>query len=315
MTSLTLEACSYSTGIDKMHNPEFLSCEFYSAYRSIEQLLQDTESMLLSIVMSRNERASQTLETRPHQIPIPPLSVDESVFRGPYPRIDFLTGLNEALGQKLPDLESESAVSELVRIFQSKSITLPADPNLSRLLDKLCAHYLEPQCIRPTWIINQPECLSPLSKTIISDVSGIPQRVAARAELFISGYEVINCYEEENSPFEQRHKFMMQRRLATNASAKASDDDAKEIDEDYLEALEWGLPPVAGWGCGIDRLVMALTGKTRIHYVLPFGTMRAVSRPPDSREMVTVSSRPFAGLLASSVEVSDDARESDTAKG
>lgn len=95
------------------------------------------------------------------------------------------------------------------------------------------------------------------------------QRVAARAELFIAGKEVVNTYEEENSPFEQRRKFKEQIKYR-------DDENRTDIDESYIEALEWGLPPTGGWGCGIDRLVMLLSGTDRINDVLPFGNLRNV---------------------------------------
>lgn len=97
--------------------------------------------------------------------------------------------------------------------------------------------------------------------------------MAARAELFIEGKEVVNTYEEENSPSEQRRKFEDQVRLSKDA-----DDGPAQIDETYLEAMEWGLPATGGWGCGVDRLCMLFTGAKRIGDVLPFGNLRAVTR-------------------------------------
>lgn len=224
------------------------------------------------------------------------LALKADFFEGPYPRIDFIAGLNEALEQRLPDLEADSATVDILNIFEDKNLQIPVNPTLPRLLDKLSALFLEPKCIRPTWIVNHPECLSPLSKSFQSEYSGISQRVAARGELFIHGYEVVNCYEEENSPFEQRHKFQMQRRYAGTTDGDSEEMETVEVDEDYLAALEWGLPPTAGWGCGIDRLVMLLMGKNRIQDVLPFGTLRSVTRPPDARKMKAVETKPFGDL-------------------
>lgn len=196
-----------------------------------------------------------------------PTTVD---FTAPFRRIDFIPGIEEGIGRQLPDLTSPSALQEIIQIFQDLSLDLPHNPTLPRLLDELCSIYVEPQCINPTFVINPPECLSPLSKAFTHPTNN--QRVAARGELFIEGREVVNTYEEENSPFEQRRKFEEQLQIS-----KSSDEPA-EIDEEYLKALEWGLPPTGGWGCGIDRLCMLFTGAKRIADVLPFGNLRSVTR-------------------------------------
>jgi lysyl-tRNA synthetase class 2 len=197
-------------------------------------------------------------------------------FATPFRRIDFITGIEEGAGRKLPDLETPEALEQVKSIFTDLSLPLPTNPNLPRLLDELCSIYVEPQCVDPTFIINPPECLSPLSKSFIHPTT--QQRVAARGELFIEGKEVVNTYEEENSPFEQRRKFEDQLRYSKEA------DEPGDIDESYLEALEWGLPSTGGWGCGIDRLCMLFTGAKRIGDVLPFGNLRAVTRRPGSSE-------------------------------
>jgi lysyl-tRNA synthetase, class II len=188
----------------------------------------------------------------------------------PFRRIDFITGIEDAIGQPLPELTSPDAVTKLTRLFEDRSLPVPELPNLPRLMDKLCSVYLEPQCQAPTFILNPPECLSPLSKSFTHPTRN--QQVAARYELFISEQEFVNAYEEENSPFEQRRKFQDQQ--IYNAVVHQPG----EIDEAYLQALEWGLPPTGGWGCGVDRLCMLFTGAKRIGDVLPFGNLRAVAR-------------------------------------
>lgn len=196
-----------------------------------------------------------------------PTEVD---FTTPFHRIDFIPGIEQQTGRKLPDLLSPDAISQTTQLFHDLSLPLPTNPTLPRLLDTLSSTYLEPQCTNPTFITNPPECLSPLSKTFTHPVTG--QRVAARAELFIEGKEVVNTYEEENSPSEQRRKFEDQVRFSKD------EDDTAHIDETYLEAMEWGLPATGGWGCGVDRLCMLFTGAKRIGDVLPFGNLRAVTR-------------------------------------
>jgi lysyl-tRNA synthetase class 2 len=254
-----LTACSQDPGIDKTHNPEFTTCEFYHAYANLEHLITMTEELLSGIAgLVQKLNANGTLN---------PTTVN---FTAPFRRVDFITGIEEAIGRKLPDLEDPEALEQIHTIFTDLSLPLPENPSLPRLLDELCSQYVEPQCIDPTFIINPPECLSPLSKSFIHPVTN--QRVAARGELFIEGKELINTYEEENSPFEQRRKFEDQMRFSKDANEPG------EIDEGYLEALEWGLPPTGGWGCGIDRLTMLFTGAKRIGDVLPFGNLRAVTR-------------------------------------
>jgi lysyl-tRNA synthetase class 2 len=154
-------------------------------------------------------------------------------------------------------------------MFDDISITVPPNPTLPRLLDTLAEEYIEPLCINPTFITHHPEALSPLSKSYVCPTT--KQRIASRVELFINSREYVNAYEEENSPFEQRRKFMQQLEFHSEIA-----EGGREVDESYLEVLEWGMPPTGGWGCGLDRLVMLFANKKRIADVLPFGTLRNV---------------------------------------
>ncbi|KAJ5911775.1 Lysine--tRNA ligase [Penicillium subrubescens] len=246
-------------GIDKTHNPEFTTCEFYHAYANLEDLMHITETLLSG--MAAHIKAFNTEGT---------LTPTTASFTTPFRRIDFITGIEAQINRSLPNLSSPDALSNMHTLFHDLSLPLPTNTTLPRLLDELCATYLEPTCTDPTFIINPPECLSPLSKSFVHPVT--KQVVAARGELFIEGKEVVNTYEEENSPFEQRRKFEDQVRFSKGS------EEAVEVDEAYLEALEWGLPATGGWGCGVDRLVMLFTGAKRIADVLPFGTLRAVTR-------------------------------------
>lgn len=246
-------------GIDKTHNPEFTTCEFYHAYANLEDLMRITED-LLSGMASHIKAFNQDGLLNP----------TTANFATPFRCIDFITGIEERINRKLPDLTSPSALDDIHTIFHDLSLPFPENATLPRLLDELCSIYVEPDCIDPTFIINPPECLSPLSKSFTHPVT--KQIVAARGELFIEGKEIINTYEEENSPFEQRRKFEDQLRFSKAAGEPG------EVDENYLEALEWGLPSTGGWGCGIDRLTMLFTGAKRIGDVLPFGNLRTVTR-------------------------------------
>ncbi|KAJ5586808.1 uncharacterized protein N7459_002573 [Penicillium hispanicum] len=246
-------------GLDKTHNAEFTTCEFYHAYANLEDLMGISEKLLSG--MASHIHAFNKGGT------LQPTTVN---FTTPFRRLDFLTGIEEQINRKLPDLTAPDALDQVHALFADLSLPLPANATLPRLLDDLCGRYLEPTCIDPTFIINPPECLSPLSKSFTHPTTN--QRVAARGELFIEGKEIVNTYEEENSPFEQRRKFEDQLRYSKAAGEPG------EVDESYLEALEWGLPATGGWGCGIDRLAMLFTGAKRISDVLPFGNLRAVTR-------------------------------------
>jgi lysyl-tRNA synthetase, class II len=286
---INFEVTDISLGLDRMHNPEFTTCEFYCTYTSIRSLLTITENMLNHIVQNIGEIPAGNDSNRLSRSKVHPIDLPPQFFKGPYLRFDFILTLNHALGLKLPDLGSATATSELVSIFRNKNISLPSPATLPRMLDKLSTMYLEPLCKRPAWIINHPECLSPLSKSFVHPSPDVAQRVAARAELFVYGHEIVNCYEEENSPSEQRRKFVMQQNFVSSGTGGAANEETMNINEDYLKALEWGLPPTGGWGCGVDRLVMLLTGKFRINDVLTFGNLRAVTRNSGSRKRASLA--------------------------
>ena len=204
------------------------------------------------------------------------LSEHHTEFKPPFPQIDFLPAVESALGCSLPDLLSPNAQEQLTKLFVEKGLPIPSSPSLPRLLDQLSAHILEPQCEEPTWIINHPECMSPLSKSFLHPK--ISQKVSARAELFVKKHELVNTYEEENSPVEQRRKFEMQ--LSFNDPESTE----KTVNEDYLLALECGMPPTGGWGCGIERLVMLFAGTSRIADTLSFGNLRNVVAKPAAND-------------------------------
>jgi lysyl-tRNA synthetase, class II len=248
-------------GVDATHNPEFYICEFYEAFATLEHLMSKTEALLAYI--------GQRLSQRQHE---DNFGLKDTLpnFSSPFNRLEFLPALQHHLGHPLPDLDSPTALDEFTSMFKAKDITLPSNPTLPRLLDTLSSHFLEPLCDKPTFIINHPACLSPLAKHLVCPQTG--QTVAARAELFVGGRELANMYEEENSPFSQRQKFIDQLKYRTIDG----EGDAVQIDESYVKALEWGLPPTGGWGCGVDRIIMLFTGDKRMADVLPFGTLRNV---------------------------------------
>jgi lysyl-tRNA synthetase class 2 len=246
-------------GLDATHNPEFTTCEFYKSFADLEELISMTERMLSGLV-----EQVKTLRKFPlNELP----ELDASLFTTPFKRIQFIPAIEEALGQNLPDLTADDAADELVLLLNKHHIPVPSSSTLPRLLDKLASSFIEPHCHKPTLIIHHPACMAPLAKSFVDPTTN--QIVSARAELFIRNREIANMYEEENSPFEQRAKFLQQ--------AQWRDDENRAvIDASYLEALEWGLPPTGGWGCGLDRLVMLFSGAPRISDVLSFGSLKNV---------------------------------------
>lgn len=257
-------------GIDATHNPEFTTCEFYSIDWSLQRMMFETQDMFSHITNAVGDTA-QTWKDACGE-------VEES-----WPEIDFIPALNQAMDLELPDLSAPGARDQVLQILENKKIEVPTAPTLPRLLDHLSSIYLEPQCEKATWIINTPECLSPLAKSQAHP--DLPnQRVAIRAELFIQKKEIVNCYEEENDPTAQYRKFVDQQRYAhleLNSPAARVDPEAMPLDKEYCNALEWGLPPIGGWGCGIDRLVMLMLGRDNIRDVLSFGNLRMVTRGAD----------------------------------
>ncbi|CAK3747585.1 Lysine--tRNA ligase, cytoplasmic [Lecanosticta acicola] len=247
-------------GVDATHNPEFNICEFYQAYATLQDLMNTT----ITIIEDLRHRFTW-LQGSGALTDLPELEILGKDFE----QVEFIPGLEERLDCYLPDLQAADAHDKILKIFDDKQIPTPSNPTLPRLLDELSAKYLEPLSDKnPIFITNHPACMSPLSKHFVCPKTS--QFVAARAELFIAGREYANMYEEENSPFEQRKKFEEQMRQ------REVDKEAMELDEGYLRALEWGLPPTGGWGCGIDRLVMLFSGRERMADVLAFGSLRNV---------------------------------------
>lgn len=246
-------------GLDTTHNPEFTTCEFYKSFANLEDLMTMTDKMVSGVAALVTAQRMHPLKSLPEP--------DPSLCTTPFKRLEFIPAIEKALGEKLPSLTGDNATEQLIALCKKHNIKLADSLTLPRILDKLAGIYIEPQCEAPTYIIHHPACMGPLAKSFVDP--NTRQVVSARAELFIQKREIANMYEEENSPLEQRYKFTQQ--------AKFKDEENKaSIDESYLEALEWGLPPTGGWGCGIDRLVMLFSGASRISDVLAFGSLRNV---------------------------------------
>ncbi|KAI9648024.1 mitochondrial lysine-tRNA synthetase [Ciborinia camelliae] len=254
-------------GLDATHNPEFTTCEFYKAYADLEDLISMTEELISGLVHLVDNLRDEFQPVR--YMPFTELPrFDESIYARPFKRIEFIPAIETALGERLPDLQKENAREEVLSLFTKHTLEVPENPTLPRLLDELASLYIEPHCSSPTFIMHHPSCMAPLSKSFLD--AHTQQLVSARVELFIQHQEIANMYEEENSPFDQRRKLEEQLRF------KDVENPVTKVDEGYVQALEVGLPPTGGWGCGVDRLVMWLGGAKRISDVLPFGNLRNV---------------------------------------
>lgn len=274
-------------GIDATHNPEFTMCEFYSAYTNLSDLVKETEELMCGLA----ERCSELIETQLTSLP----RLDLDRFKRPFKQVEFVPGLEEALGFRLPKLSSEDALPELLAALKLSNISIPGEvpSTLPKLLDRLAAMYLEPMSFeQPIFITHHPSCMSPLSKSFLCPRTY--QLVSARAELFVGGRELANMYEEENNPEEQERKLVEHRNLVNKPDGGVAietpkvsekgresiemDDDgeASPLDQSFVKALDYGLPPTGGWGCGVERLVMLFSGAKRISDCLSFGSLRNV---------------------------------------
>lgn len=270
-------------GIDATHNPEFTMCEFYSAYTDLADLTSQTEEIIYGLAQRSQELIADKLNK------LPP--IDLSHFVRPFKRVEFVPALEAAMGIRLPKLTSPNALPEVLAMLKLARINIPGEvpDTLPKLLDRLAAIYLEPQSFKqPIFIINHPACMSPLAKSFVCNTSF--QFVSARAELFVNGREIANMYEEENNPEEQKLKLVSYRALVnkpegglgyetpeqTALRESSEGEEASPLDQSFVRALDYGLPPTGGWGCGIERLVMLFSGANSISSTLSFGTLKNV---------------------------------------
>jgi len=234
---------------DVTHNPEFTSCEFYKAYATYLDLMSVTENILYTITTTVLGKSTSTYMG--HEIN----------WKGPYAIIDILPEL-EKQGIMFPTIKFDSLEMNdfLDKVCLSKNIACSAPRTTTRLLDKLISTYIEPQCIQPTFVTGHPAIMCPLAKRQEGNTE-----LTERFELFVCGKELCNAYSELNDSAEQLDRFKEQ-----SKDKKAGDDEIGDIDEDFCNALSYGMPYTAGWGIGIDRLVMMLTNAESIKDVILF---------------------------------------------
>ena len=240
-------------GLSKKHNPEFTSIEFYQAYATFEDLMVLTEELLIHLCQLVNGTA---------EIPYGDVQVNMA---GPWPRYSMQESIH-AIGGVSREFDLRN-LEHIQKVAQEHRIKLTEKDDWGKSLEALWGDLVEPKCINPTFITHHPYSISPLARRTVGD-----PEVTDRFELIIAGMEVANAFSELNDAEDQRERFEMQ------ASRKAKgDEEASEVDEDFLRALEHGLPPTAGEGIGIDRLVMLLTNSQTIRDVLLFPQLKPES--------------------------------------
>ncbi len=240
-------------GISIRHNPEFTMLESYEAYADYNDVMEMVEQMVYYI-------AQDVLGTE--EVPLGEDIVSLSL---PWRRVNLRDELLEKCGVDFLDQrfrELPSLREEAVRL----GVGVEENMSWGRLVDKLFSTFVEPDLIQPTFVIDYPVEMSPLAKTKPDD-----PRLVERFECFIGGIEIANAFTELNDPIEQRKRFEEQERLRS----VMGDEEVERLDEDFLVALEYGMPPTGGLGVGIDRLVMALTNQRSIREVILFPQLRA----------------------------------------
>ncbi len=237
-------------GISTRHNPEFTMLELYQAYADYNDIMELLEQMVSTV--AREVLGTARIEYAGNSIDLCP----------PWPRVKMRDAIRIESGVDYEEYPTAESLREAVR-----RIGMHADPTASRakLIDGLLSNYVEPKLIQPTFLVDYPVEMSPLAKRKRDDPA-----VVERFEAFIGGIEVGNAFSELNDPIDQRERFVQQ--LAERA---AGDEEAQPKDEDFLVALEHGMPPTGGLGVGIDRLIMLFTGNTSIREVILFPQLRS----------------------------------------
>ena len=243
-------------GMDKTHNPEFTCMELYVSYKDLLWGMTFTENMLEQICTAVNGK--------------PEVEIDGNIisFRAPFRRLPILDAIKEKTGF---DCDGKSE-DEIRQFCLSKGMDVDETMGKGKLIDELFGEFCEGTFIQPTFITDYPVEMSPLTKMHRSK-PGLTERF----ELMVNGKELANAYSELNDPIDQEERFIEQMKLADKG-----DDEAMIIDQDFLRALQYGMPPTFGIGIGIDRLVMLLTGKFAIGEVMLFPQMKPEKKAPQS---------------------------------
>jgi lysyl-tRNA synthetase class 2 len=237
-------------GVSFKHNPEFTQIEFYWAYADYLQVMQLTEQMIAYV-------ADQVLGTRVVTYRGVQINLDP-----PWKRVDLRQGI---LGVTGIDIADHPTAESLAQAMKAKSFDFKPDETRGKLIDTLIGDFLEPSFIQPTFLCDYPRDISPLAKSIPGD-----PKTVERFEGFIAGMELCNAFTELNDPLDQESRF-----LEMGRDYASDDEERHPMDEDYLRAMRYGMPPNGGFGMGVDRLVMLLTDQPSIREVILFPPLRS----------------------------------------
>ncbi len=240
-------------GMDRTHNPEFTVMELYVAYKDYHWMMDTTEKLLETIAVASN--GSTAIKVGEHTID----------FKAPYPRVPILEAIKTHTGEDVAGLDREG----LAEVAKKLGLEVEESMGKGKLIDEIFGECCEHHYIQPTFITDYPKEMSPLTKAHRNNPA-----LTERFELMVNGKELANAYSELNDPIDQRARFEDQLALS-----EKGDDEAMFIDQDFLRALEYGMPPTSGIGIGIDRLVMLMTNNASIQEVLFFPQMRPEKKP------------------------------------
>lgn len=255
-------------GMDRMHNPEFTVLEIYVAYKDYLWMMDFTEAMIERTVRETTGKNTVSVGER------------EISFQRPFKRVTMLDAIKEHTGYDVAGMH-EAGLRE---VCSKLGIETDESMGKGKLIDEIFGEKCEPNYIQPTFITDYPVEMSPLCKRHRNN-----PELTERFELMINGKEIANAYTELNDPIDQRRRFEEQMRLS-----ERGDNEAMFIDQDFLRAMEYGMPPTSGMGIGIDRLVMLLTGQSSIQEVLFFPQMR----PEKNKKLAEVADFEKLGLPA-----------------
>ncbi len=245
-------------GMDRNHNPEFTCMELYVQYKDYNWMMSFTEQLLEAVCIAVNGKPEREIDGKTIS------------FKAPYRRLPILDAIKEKTGFDLNG-KSEDEIRKIAT-EDLKMEGIDESFGIGKLIDEIFGEFCEGTFIQPTFIIDYPVEMSPLTK-----MHRTKPGLTERFELMVNGKELANAYSELNDPIDQEERFKEQMRLADKG-----DDEAMIIDQDFLRSLQYGMPPTSGIGIGIDRLVMLMTGKTTIQEVLFFPQMRPEKKMPKS---------------------------------
>ncbi len=265
-------------GMDRTHNPEFTVMELYVAYKDYHWMMDTTEQLLEKIALDANGSSKLTVGD------------NEIEFKAPYARVPILEAIKIHTGHDVAGMGEH----ELREVAKGLGIEVDDTMGVGKLIDEIFGEKCEHHYIQPTFITDYPKEMSPLTKEHRDNPA-----LTERFELMVNGKELANCYSELNDPIDQRERFEEQLKLS-----EKGDDEAMFIDQDFLRALEYGMPPTSGIGIGIDRLVMLMTNNSSIQEVLFFPQMRPEKKQvelTDEEKVImeilkTVEEMPLAAL-------------------